>query len=141
MNAHYRDDAAGKPAIRALEQAARDEPDVEIRGRAIVTLGLMAHHQKLPCPLALLRAMSDKDEEVRSHAGSVVALFTQYAPGAAEVLVKGTQSADPAIRTNYLYVLGPAAGSAPPCNSWLGVLEFSVFAARPLQSLPRIAHV
>lgn len=110
LNAHYSDDAAGKPVIRALEQAASDEPDVEIRGRAIVTLGLMAHHQKLPCPLVLLRAMSDKDEEVRSHAGSVVALFTQYAPGAAEVLVKGAQSADPGIRTNCLYVLGPAAG-------------------------------
>jgi hypothetical protein len=97
--------AAGQ-AIAALERCAGDEPDSATRGQALVALALIAHHQKQPCPLTLVAALLDKDDEVRGQAMNCLGLFESFPRGAVELLLRGMDSEDRLIRSECVMALG-----------------------------------
>jgi hypothetical protein len=101
------------PVIPALSRCVKDDPEPEVRSRAIAVLARMERQGKRPCPVALIEAMLDKTDIVRWEAGVQVGLFPDLAPGAAPVLLRGTKSEDPDVRGNVLFPLGKAARKDP----------------------------
>ena len=52
-------------AIPVLERTIRTDPVMEVRRETVVVLSAIARERKKPCPLGLIEALLDKDEEVR----------------------------------------------------------------------------
>jgi hypothetical protein len=100
-------------ATPALTRCVKDDPEPEVRSRAIMALAGLERRRKQPCPLALIEAMLDPIDIVRWQAGVQIALFPDLAPGAAPVLLRGTKSEDPDVRGNILFPLARAARKDP----------------------------
>jgi HEAT repeat protein len=96
-------------AIPALERVIKDDPETDVRRRAITTLARLELQRKRPCPLALFEAVLSPTDNVRWEAGLWVGQFQEFAPGAAAVLLRGTRSDKPDVRGNVLFPLGRAA--------------------------------
>jgi HEAT repeat protein len=99
--------------IPALTRCVKEDPEPEVRGRAIMALAGLERRRKRPCPLVLIEAMLDPVDIVRWQAGVQIALFPDIAPGAAPVLLRGTKSDDPDVRGNILFPLATAARKDP----------------------------
>jgi HEAT repeat protein len=109
LNAHSRaKNAAG--AIPALERCIRNDPDGEVRQKAVLGLALIAKAQDRPCPLAVVEALHDKVDNVRWQAGACTPLFKTFAPGSVEVLLRGAKSEKADLRSTSLLILARAAG-------------------------------
>lgn len=80
----------------------------------------MATQRRKPCPLALLKAILDDDEVVRSVAGALARLFATYAPGSMDILLRGSWSEDEGIRSDSVMLLAQAA---PKDDKVLAVIE------------------
>jgi HEAT repeat len=114
LNAHSGAKNAG-PAMPALERSARQEPDREIRGQAVLTLGLIARSLGKPCPLAVVEALLDREEEVRWQAQACAGCWPSgpFAPGSVEVLLRAVRSPDVGVRSSSLFLLALAGGKEP----------------------------
>jgi HEAT repeat protein len=64
-----------------------------------------------PCPLAIIEALLDKDEQVRMMADVSASLFKSAAPGSVEVLLRCTKSDDPNVHSGAVLLLGRVAGN------------------------------
>jgi hypothetical protein len=107
-------------AIPVLERTTREGPVTKVRVEAILALYQIARKQKLPCPLALVQAIFDKDEGVRDDAGGLVMMFSDFAPGTVELAFRGAWSEDENVRNCGLNLV---ALVAPRDEKALAVLE------------------
>jgi HEAT repeat len=100
-----------KRAVPALEQLIRKDPDAKVREEAVISLSQIARRRKQPCPLALVEATRDREEQVRWHAVAMAGLFKKdFEPGAVDVLVQGTRDEPYDIRSACLFLLAHAGG-------------------------------
>jgi HEAT repeat protein len=112
LNVHSRDKNAGL-AIPALERCIHEDPESTVRAEAVLDLGLIAKDLQMPCPLVLVEALLDKEDAVRYQAESCTALFTKFAPGSVDVLLRCSRSENPSLRGDSLLILARAAGKDP----------------------------
>lgn len=96
-------------AIPALERCVRNDPEPDVRRRAIATWARLELRRKRPCPAGLVEAMLSPTDEVRWEAGVWVGQFREFALGAIPVMLRGAKSATPDIRGNILFPLARAA--------------------------------
>jgi hypothetical protein len=97
-------------AMPALERCIRQDPDVDVRRKAVEALAMIAYQPKHKvCPVAVVEAFNDRDAEVRSIAQGCAGMFREFAPGATEALLKAARHADPLARGPALYTLAYAA--------------------------------
>src|SRR5262249_12964966 len=92
----------------------------EVRRDAVLALGLIANKLGKPCPLAVLEALLDKEDEVRWQAMACTPLFKTFAPGSVEVLLRCAKSESADVRGDSLFLLALAGGKDPKV---LGVIE------------------
>jgi hypothetical protein len=97
-------------AIPALEKCIRDDPKWEVRQRAVSELSRIARRLDKPCPLVILEALHDKEDLVRYQAVECAGLFKTFAPGSAEVLLRGVKADNAELRSSSLYFLARVAG-------------------------------
>ncbi|HYT87290.1 MAG TPA: HEAT repeat domain-containing protein [Gemmataceae bacterium] len=97
-------------AIPVLERCIREDPDSEVRCSAAYPLCGIALQQNKPCPLALVEALLDKDEQVALSASNYVGAFKTYPPGALEILLRCVRSPNSHIRSGALWSLFQAGG-------------------------------
>ena len=95
-----------KLAIPGLEQCIRADPEVRIRSASIRSLAFIELHLKMTCPLVIVEAMLDKDEEVRVFAGSYATAFMRFAPECRKILLQCAQSDIVSVRNDCLTLLG-----------------------------------
>jgi HEAT repeat protein len=112
INAHSRDKIAVH-AIPALEKCIRDDPQAEVRQRAVGTLGQLARRLERPCPLVIFEALHDKEDFVRYEAVVWAGLFKTFAPGSADVLLRGVKADNAELRSSSLLLLARVAGKNP----------------------------
>lgn len=97
-------------ALPALERCVRDADEMEVRRDAVLVLALIAKRRDKPCPLSVVEALLDKEDEVRWQAGASTALFQAFAPGSVEVLLRCARSENAGLRGDSLLILARAAG-------------------------------
>jgi hypothetical protein len=100
-------------AAAALERCIREDPEGEVRQRAVAALCHWANRLGRPCPLAVIRALSDSVDEVRWEAAAWAAVFKTFAPGSTEVLLHGVTADKAELRSTSLLLLARAAGKDP----------------------------
>ncbi|MBV9125013.1 MAG: hypothetical protein JO112_16790, partial [Planctomycetes bacterium] len=97
-------------ALRAVEHCVKQDPDPEVRAKAVEVLGMTAYqHQPRVCPLAVLEALLDPDADVRNIAMGCSGMYREFAPGAREVLLKATRHEAPGVRSHALLLLAEIA--------------------------------
>jgi hypothetical protein len=102
---------AAPSAIPALERCIRQDPDEDVRFKAVEALAMIAYQPKHKvCPVAVVEAFLDKDAEVRSIAQGCAGMFREFAPGSAGVLLKAAGHPDPLARGPAILTLAYAAG-------------------------------
>jgi len=102
--------ADGKPALQALANALRTDPDFEVRRNAAFALGEIGE----PAIPALLSMLNDRDPRIRR---TVTAALVRIGQPAVPKLIALLQSTDGTIRRNAAVILGgigPQAGDALP---------------------------
>jgi hypothetical protein len=109
LNGNSRTKHAGL-AIPALEQCIHDDPAMEVRREAVLDLALIAKNRKSPCPVAVIEAMLDREEEVRWQASACAGLFKTFDRGSVDVLLRCSRSEDASLRSDSLILLVRAAG-------------------------------
>jgi HEAT repeat protein len=97
-------------AIPVLERCIREDPDRDVRCAALYTLGYIAVEQKKDCPLVLLQAMLDPDENFSLCAATCVGFFKTYPPGSVEILLRCARSKSADVRIAAVLTLLPAGG-------------------------------
>jgi hypothetical protein len=97
-------------AISALEQCIRKDPEAKVRENAIEALGLITKERQEPCPLVIVEALLDKDIYVSQMANALAGLFTKYAPGSVEILLRCARSERATLREYSVSLLALAAG-------------------------------
>jgi hypothetical protein len=97
-------------AVPALERCIRTDPEPSLRKWAVDVLATIAKTQSAPCPLALVEAMFDKDEEVRTIASAWLTMFKTYADGSVAVLMRGAESDNELQRGSCLLFLAQIDG-------------------------------
>jgi len=100
-------------AVPALERCSRDDPEWEVRQKAVLCLGLIARSMDRPCPLAVLEAIHDKEDFVRYQAFERAALFKAYPAEALDVLLRGVQADNAELRGTSLLLLPRVAAKDP----------------------------
>jgi HEAT repeat protein len=95
-------------ALTALEKCVRDDPESEVRQRAVTDLCHLAKRLNQPCPLAAIEALLDHEDLVRYHAIACMPFFKTYAPGSVDVLLRGVQAENADVRSSCLYILARA---------------------------------
>ncbi len=99
-------------AAAALERCMRDDPDVQIRQRAVAERAQLARRLGQPCPLAVLETLNDPVDFVRWEAAVWAGLSkTTYAPGSLEIVLRGVKSDRPDVRTTCLLLLPRVGGT------------------------------
>jgi HEAT repeat protein len=93
-----------------LGRCIREDPDAGIRADAVGTLARIAEGRREPCPLVIIEAMLDKDEQVSQTAGAQAGRFKTFAPGTVDVLLRCAGSDDPRLRGECLGHLARAGG-------------------------------
>jgi HEAT repeat protein len=103
--------AEADQALPALERCLRTDPEAEVRRKAAEVLGLLAFQspRKL-CPLALVEALLDPDEDVHAIASVYVSMYKEYPPGSVDVLLRCARLERPCARGNALLLLARAGG-------------------------------
>jgi HEAT repeat protein len=101
-----------KQVCRVLEQYVGEE-DVEIRSAALVSLGLIASEAKTECPLAIVEAIDDADEGIRSNTQGLVHLFDKFPKAAVPLIFQAAESEMPDVREFAALVLPHVAGKTP----------------------------
>src|SRR5262249_42112287 len=87
-------------AMPALIARIRNDADAMVRGKAAEALGLIANRQKPKvCPLAIVEAFEDKNEDARQLAIGVSGLFTDFASGSKEILLRCLKKGDRDVRS------------------------------------------
>src|SRR5438270_274294 len=66
-------------ALPALEKCIRDDPEMEVRRDAIMTLTTIVRNHDKPCPLVIIEMLEEKEDEVRWQAGVCAFLFKSFA--------------------------------------------------------------
>jgi len=103
-----------KRAVPALERMIRKDPDAEVRLEAVQALTQFAYRHKRPCPLALVEAMRDTDEQTRGWALVGAGMFKdRFDTGAPEALIAGAADDRPEVREACLCLLPRAAPKDP----------------------------
>jgi HEAT repeat protein len=102
-----------EPAIPALEKSIRQDPEWEVRQRAVRVLSQVVRRLERPCPLAVIEAMHDKEDFVRYEAVVWAALFKTFEPGATDVLLRGATADNAELRGSSLLILARVAGKDP----------------------------
>jgi HEAT repeat protein len=101
-------------AVPALERLIRKDPEAEVRLEAVHALTQFAYRHKRPCPLALVEAMRDPDEQTRGWALVGAGMFKdQFEPGATKALIAGAEDDRPSVRDACLCLLPRAAPKDP----------------------------
>jgi HEAT repeat protein len=99
--------------VPALERCIREDPEGEVRQHAIRTLCQLVKKMKHPCPLAVVKAMYDPVDETRWEAAVWAGLFSSYAQGSTEILLRGAKSEKAELRSTSLSFLARAAPKDP----------------------------
>jgi HEAT repeat protein len=97
---------------RLLEQYVGEE-DVEIRSAALISLGLIASGAKMECPLAIVEAIDDKDEGIRSNTQGLVYMFERFPAEATPLIFKAADSEETDLRDFAGIALPRVAGKTP----------------------------
>jgi hypothetical protein len=100
-------------AVPALERCIRNDPEGEVRQRAVNALSSLAHRLKRPCPLAVAEALRDPVDLVRWEAAAWAGTFKSFAAGSAEALLRGVSADKADARSTCLLLLGRVAGNDP----------------------------
>lgn len=100
-------------AVPALERCIRDDPEGEVRQRAVAALSHLANRLGRPCPLAVTQALCDPVDLVRWEAAAWAGTFKGFAPGSAKVLLRGVTADKADVRSTCLLLLARAAGNDP----------------------------
>jgi hypothetical protein len=109
----HANDTNAAQAIAALERCLRDDPTGEVRQRAVAVLSQLAKRVGQPCPLAIINALDDSVAEVRYAAATWAGRFKTFAPGSAEILLRGVKADNAELRSTSLLLLARAAGRDP----------------------------
>jgi beta-aspartyl-peptidase (threonine type) len=99
-------------AIPALRRCAQ-EKDLDIRARALATLGAIAFGNKQPCPIELVAALLDPDEPVYSTGYTYVGIFEKFPAEASPLLLRAMESEHPTVRQAVPTPLIAFAGKDP----------------------------
>jgi hypothetical protein len=110
---HHADQKNAVIAVPALERCIRDDPEGEVRQRAVAALAQLANRLGRPCPLAVIQALHDSVDEVRWEAAVWAGVFKKFAPGSATVLLRGVKADKADLRSSSLLLLARAAGNDP----------------------------
>jgi HEAT repeat protein len=98
----------------ALERSIKKDPDPEVRTKAVETLGMVAYQiRPRTCPLAVLEAMTDPHDDVRSIAMGVSGMFDRVASGSVPVLLKLARAENAAVRGHAVLMLAFAEAKNP----------------------------
>ena len=97
----------------ALEKCIHDDPEWKVRQRAVGALGQLALRLKKPCPVVIFEALHDKEDFVRYEAVVWAGLFKKFAPGSADVLLRGVKADNAELRGSSLLLLGHVAPRDP----------------------------
>jgi hypothetical protein len=100
-------------AVPALAQCIRKDADAKVRDAAVEALALIAQQRREPCPLAVVEAILDPDDYVSQTADGYATLFTSFAPGCVDVLLRCAAAEKVLLRGNCLFHLAVAAGKDP----------------------------
>lgn len=100
-------------ALSALEKCIRDDPEAEVRQRAVNVLGHLALGLKKPCPRIILEALHDTEDFVRYQADVSAGLFKTFAPGSADILLRGMTAENAELRSSSVLLLARVAGKDP----------------------------
>jgi HEAT repeat protein len=107
-------------AVPALERCIRADPHMPVRREAVLALARIARERKQACPLAIIEAFLDKEDEVRWQASAVMALFKTFAPGTVPILLRCARSEKSGARTDSLFAI---ARAGPKDKSALAAIE------------------
>jgi len=105
------DRPAAAQIMPALVRCLKEDVAPKVRGQAVQVLAIIAKAQKpTVCPLAVVEAFEDKSADVRSLAGTVSGLFTTFAPGSVDVLLRCMKNSDRDTKGTAVGILGQAYG-------------------------------
>jgi len=107
LNRHAKAAADARPAVA---RCLTGEPNAGVRAAAVNTLALMAHQLGEPCPVAVVEAVLDADEQTRINGSDTAGLFRTFAPGCVDVLLRAVKSKDADVRTGAVMHLALAGG-------------------------------
>ncbi len=93
-----------KRLCQTLEQYA-DDKNTEIRTDVFVTLATIALGAKLACPLPIVLAINDEDENIRDQAGDLAIVFEEIPDAAFPEVVKASKSKDCEVRETAAFIL------------------------------------
>jgi HEAT repeat protein len=97
-------------AIPAVERCLLKDPDPSVRARAAQALAHLALVRRpRVCPLALLKALEDREGKVREGAMTAALAFEEFAPGSPDQLVRCAADKDPSVRGFAVLTLAIAA--------------------------------
>ncbi len=109
LDKHCREPEAVR-AVPALERCLKNDPDAEVRGAAVQSLAMIAHHRKQSCPLAVVEALLDRDADVRNLAAGSAGLFKAFPAGALPLLLRCMKSEHSEDRASTVSLLALAGG-------------------------------
>jgi HEAT repeat protein/ketosteroid isomerase-like protein len=92
----------GKESMAAIPilRTCLDDKNVEVRCLALSTIGDIAFLNRMSCPMEIVKALLDSDEEFRDWAANSVGLFEKFQPGALPFLLKAQASHDVRVRSS-----------------------------------------
>ncbi|MFT3882058.1 MAG: HEAT repeat domain-containing protein [Gemmatales bacterium] len=89
----------------AIESLLKGQHSQDLRCQAAISLGVMAFQRKLTCPLALIDAMVDQDDEVASFAANYAGVFKRFPDNIVDILLKSAVSKQSIIRSHAIAIL------------------------------------
>ncbi|HQR09540.1 MAG TPA: hypothetical protein PLN21_22140 [Gemmatales bacterium] len=92
----------------AIESLLKGQHSQDLRCQAAISLGVMAFQRKLTCPLALIDAMFDQDDEVASFAANYAGVFKRFPDNIVDILLKSAVSKQSFIRSHTMTILAHA---------------------------------
>jgi hypothetical protein len=96
--------------VPTLEQWMKDDPDADVRQKAVEVRGLIAvEHEDKVCPLSVAQALFDKEENVHQSASLVACLFKKYPPPVMATLLKAATHTDAEVRNHAIGILAEPA--------------------------------
>ncbi len=97
-------------AVPTLERWIQEDPDADVRQKAVEVRGLIAYeHENKVCPLSVARALLDREANVRGAAGNVAGLCKEFPPAVVPALLEATAHEDASVRSDAILALGKVA--------------------------------
>jgi len=83
-------DPYAKEVLPILEKYIKDEKKPTLRDKAVGAVAIIALNQRprVPCPMILLEAIDDEDENVRQTAGCTSVVFRRFPPNCLDLLFR-----------------------------------------------------